>query len=246
MGEKTTIAWTDHTFNPWWGCRKVSPACDHCYAETWAKRCGYGWGDAPRRFFGDKHWNEPLIWNKTPSRVFCASMADVFDNEVDQSHRDRLWALIRATPNLTWQLLTKRIGNAKAMLPSCFSATTYPNVWLGATVVTQAEFDRDIGKLVDVPARVRWLSVEPQLEEIWMLPWLNTIGAISWVVTGGESGAKARPYDVRWARSVVKQCREAAIFPFVKQLGSAAGFKHHAGADPSEWPSDLRIREFPQ
>ena len=261
MGEKTAIAWTDHTFNPWWGCTKVSPACDNCYAEAWAKRCGYGWGDAPRRFFGDKHWAAPLKWS---GRVFCASMADVFDNAVDQAHRERLWALIRATPNLTWQLLTKRIGNARAMLPADFNAETYPNVWLGATVVTQEEFDRDIEKLVNVQARVRWLSIEPQQGEIWMLPWLNTIGAVSWVVTGGESGGHARPYKLDWARSVVEQCREAAIAPFVKQLGAnpvvdyaecslerairEGGYtlKHRAGADPSEWPIDLRVQEFPK
>lgn len=243
MGKVTGISWTDHTFNPWWGCEKISPACDNCYAEAWAKRCGYGWGDAPRRLFGDKHWAEPLRWQS--GRVFSASMADVFDNAVDQSHRERLWALIRATPQLTWQLLTKRIGNATAMLPADFNADTYPNVWIGSTVVTQSELDRDVPKLLKVQARIRFLSVEPQQEEIWMLPWLNTIGAIGWVVTGGESGPRARPYELAWARSIVKQCRDAGVAPFVKQLGKLAGLKDKAGADPSEWPEDLRAQEFP-
>ena len=131
------------------------------------------------------------------------------------------------------------------MLPADFSAITYPNVWIGSTVVTQDELDRDMPKLIQVPARIRWLSVEPQQEEIWMLPWLNTIGAVGWVVTGGESGSHARPYNAEWARSIIKQCREARIPPFVKQLGKLAGLKHKAGADPAEWPADLRVQEFP-
>src|SRR3990167_7551738 len=144
MGTTTAIAWTHSTFNPWWGCTKVSPACDACYAEAWAKRVGQKvWGaGAPRRYFGDAHWREPLKWERAaqkdgePHRVFCASMADVFDNEVGQEHRERLWALIRSTPHLTWQLLTKRIGNALAMLPADFGPDTYPHVWVGMTVVT--------------------------------------------------------------------------------------------------------------
>src|SRR5258706_450821 len=101
MGERTDISWTDHTFNPWWGCTKVGPGCDHCYAEALALRFGTRWGvGQPRRFFGDKHWNEPRRWHKKAlavgnrRRVFCASMADVFDNEVEQEHRERLWSLI--------------------------------------------------------------------------------------------------------------------------------------------------------
>lgn len=267
MGKNTAIAWTDSTWNPWWGCTKVSPACNHCYAEAFAKRVGQKiWGaGAPRRYFGDAHWQEPLKWERVarrdgkPHRVFCASMADVFDNEVGQEYRERLWALIRETPHLTWQLLTKRIGNAQAMLPADFSPDTYPHVWVGMTVVTQEEVDRDIGKLRAIPARVRWLSIEPQLEEI-KIP----TGA-QWVVTGGESGAKARPYNLDWARSVVRQCRESGIAPFVKQLGARPGYltmkgyggqwndfycaglrlKDRAGADPAEWPWDIRVREFP-
>jgi protein gp37 len=259
MGERSAIAWTDATFNPWWGCTKVSPACDHCYAETWAKRVGkpkWGAGE-PRRYFGDKHWNAPLKW--TPRKVFCASMADVFDNEVEQEHRERLWALIRATPHLTWQLLTKRIGNAKAMLPADFSAETYPNVWVGMTVVTQDEIDRDIGKLREIPAAVRWLSIEPQLEPI-RIP-----DGVQWVVTGGESGSKARPYDISWARSIIEQCRIVGAAPFVKQLGANAieyselmhqhinwtmivcigGVNDRACADPKNWPPEVRVQEFP-
>jgi protein gp37 len=257
VAKQTAIAWCDSTFNPWWGCTKVSPACDHCYAEAFAKRVGQKvWGaGAGRRYFGDKHWREPLAWNDKatgPHRVFCASMADVFDNEVAQHHRERLWTLIRETPRLTWLLLTKRIGNAPSMLPDDFGPDTYPHVWIGMTVVTQEEVHRDIGKLLAVPARVRWLSIEPQLEEI-RIP-----DGVQWVVTGGESGSKARPYNVDWARSIIRQCREQGVTPFVKQLGSEpfdSGCTHlpvdvmfikdRAGADPSEWPQELRVREWP-
>lgn len=254
MSAKTAIAWTDSTFNPWWGCTKVSPACDHCYAEAWAKRTGHSvWGaGAPRRFFGDKHWQQPLAWERAAlmsgktHRVFCASMADVFDNEVEQSHRERLWTLIRETQHLTWQLLTKRIGNARAMLPADFGAETYPNVWLGITVVTQEEVDRDVGKLLALRPAVPWLSIEPQLEDV-RIP-----DGILWAVTGGESGSRSRLYDVSWARSVVKQCRDIGAAPFVKQLGAATyglgsgKWKDRAGRDPSEWPADLRVQEFPR
>src|SRR5579859_1859246 len=123
MAANSKISWTDHTFNPWWGCVKVSPACDHCYAESFSKRVGQNiWGvDSPRRFFGDKHWTEPLKWNRDalkdfgrPARVFCASMADVFEVRDDLiPHRIRLFDLIKDTPNLLWNLLTKRAQEVK-------------------------------------------------------------------------------------------------------------------------------------
>lgn len=184
MGEDSKIEWTDHTFNAWWGCTKVSPACDRCYAEVWAKRTGHPdlWGvHAGRRIFGPKHWNEPLQWNAaaakagTRERVFCNSMADVFDNHsgvIDA--REQLWGLIRNTPNLDWLILTKRIGNAKLMLPWCrkelFEPEPWPNVWLGISVCNQEEADRDVPKLLETPAAVRFLSVEPMLGSLDLFP----------------------------------------------------------------------------
>src|SRR5262249_54064076 len=136
MGDKTAIEWTDHTFNPWWGCVEVSPACDFCYARTWAQRRGHPvWGtDAPRRFFGEAHWGEPLRWNRRAAatgrraRVFCASMADVLEERHDpvgallEQARARLWATIEATPNLDWLLLTKRpAGDRPLVAPEDFA-----------------------------------------------------------------------------------------------------------------------------
>jgi len=260
MSANSGIAWTDNTFNPWWGCTKVSPGCDNCYAERMARRFYVRWGSGePRMFFGAEHWRQPLRWNARAARegrrirVFCASMADVFDNEVSRSQevsdgaRARLWALIRDTPNLDWQILTKRIGNVPSMLPADWSARNYPHVWLGITVVTQEEAERDIPRLLAIPARVRWLSVEPQLESMY----LRDLGlrCIDWVIVGGESGPKARPFNLNWARSLRSQCKAEGVAFFMKQLGSVAArvlaFKDSKGGDPSEWLEDLRVREFP-
>lgn len=197
MSDRTAISWCDSTFNPWIGCTKVSPACDHCYAERLMdSRLGrVKWGhDQLRVRTSAAAWKQPIKWNArrfmqcedcgwrgeastpmigcgacgsielsdTRRRVFCASLADVFDNEVNPSWRDELVGLIVDTPHLDWLLLTKRIGNVDKMLKA-EAWRHLPNVWLGATVCNQEEADRDIPKLLAVPARVRFLSIEPML-----------------------------------------------------------------------------------
>lgn len=186
MSENSKIEWTTHTFNPWWGCVKVSPACAHCYAEAFAKRVGQNvWGvDAPRRFFGAKHWEEPLRWNRVAAasgeraRVFCASMADVFEahKELDvqvqlNEARAQLWALIKQTPSLDWLLLTKRPENIRGMLPADWD-NGYPNVWLGTTVENQEWAEKRIVHLLRAPAVVHFLSCEPLLGDLDIRPWL--------------------------------------------------------------------------
>ncbi|MCW3657582.1 phage Gp37/Gp68 family protein [Burkholderia cenocepacia] len=196
MSENTKIEWCDHTFNPWERCQKIGPGCDHCYAETRNARFGGGtavnWGPgAPRRRTSPANWRKPLQWNRDGTfyaihgrrqRVFCASLADVFDNAVDPGWREDLFALIRSTPNLDWLLLTKRIGNVPAMI-SIIPGWLPDNVWLGATIVNQEEADRDIPKLLAVPARVRFLSMEPLLGPVDLrLPtriWTNSAGGSS-------------------------------------------------------------------
>src|SRR3990167_9552636 len=180
MGENSKIAWCHHTWNPWWGCVRVSPWCDRCYADAWAKRTGHGdiWDTDKRRYFGDKHWNEPLKWNRKAEqkgvryRVFCASMADVFDNAVEDKWRVRLFELFKATPHLDWLLLTKRIGNVPKMLPADWG-DGYPNVWMGVSVVNQSEADRDIPKLLQIQASIRWVSYEPALGPVDFSPWIQ-------------------------------------------------------------------------
>jgi protein gp37 len=261
MSENTKIEWCDHTFNPWEGCTKVGPGCDHCYAETRNARFAGGtainWGPgAPRRRTSASNWALPLRWNAQHEaflnlhgrrqRVFCASLADVFDNAVDREWRADLFALIAKTPHLDWLLLTKRIGNVRGMLDelahgndpdlSLLDMMPLPNVWIGATITSQAEADRDIPKLLEVPARVRFLSMEPLLGPVDLerprpgpdldqgggskicQPWLIQSG-IDWVIVGGESGPGARPMHPDWARSLRDQC-QAAGTPFLfKQWG---------------------------
>lgn len=244
MGENSAIEWTDHTFNPWIGCTKVSPGCEHCYAEGVAERFNMAsWGAGmPRKLTSDSNWKQPVAWNKRAQaagvreRVFCASLADVFDNEVDDMWRVRLWDLIAATPHLDWLLLTKRIGNAAKMLPN----DIFPNVWLGISVVNQEEADRDVQKLLRAPAQVRFLSMEPLLGPV-KIPGLQCEGCgytradkqfqldhhlcknktptIDWVIVGGESGPKARPMQPDWARDLRDQCIGAGVPFFFKQWG---------------------------
>jgi len=262
VSENTKIEWCDHTFNPWEGCQKVGPGCDHCYAETRNARFAGGtainWGPgAPRRRTSAANWQLPKRWNAQADafmaqhgrrqRVFCASLADVFDNAVPVQWRRDLFDLIEATPNLDWLLLTKRIGNASSLYAEAYldSARPWPeNVWLGATIVNQTEADRDIPRLLAVPARVRFLSMEPllgpvQLDTIYNTdfgecqPYLHPlIGRVSdghgdscsapsidWVIVGGESGPGARPMHPDWARSLRDHCEAAGVAFLFKQWG---------------------------
>lgn len=250
MAENTKIEWTDHTFNPWEGCQKVGPGCDHCYAETRNARYAGGqainWGPgAPRRRTSASNWNKPLAWNANHEsffaehgrrqRVFCASLADVFDNAIDPTWRADLFGLIMKTPNLDWLLLTKRIGNVKAMLSEIaldeeayfplLGEMPLPNVWIGATIVNQEEADRDIPKLLAIPARVRFLSMEPLLGTVNLAPYLygihldNGEKPVNWVIVGGESGPGARPTHPDWATSLRDQCNAAGVPFLFKQWG---------------------------
>lgn len=255
MGEATSIEWCHHTFNIVWGCDKVSPACKHCYAEAWAKRMGFDvWGkDAPRRTFGEKHWREPLKWNEAAARageqrrVFCSSMADVFeDHPVLAQERLKLWPLISRTGWLDWLLLTKRPENINGTVP--WGHDRPNNVWLGTTVEDRERAEERIPWLQRQPAAVRFLSVEPLLEDLGELD----LGGIHWVIVGGESGGKARPFDLAWARSIRDQCRRDGVAFFCKQLGVRPSddglirLSNKKGGDWTEWPMDLRIREFPR
>lgn len=266
MGENSKIEWTHATFNPWWGCVKVSPGCEHCYAETFAKRTGHSiWGPAAttqRRTFGDKHWQEPLKWNEDAvkagerRRVFCASMADVFEAH-PQLHTERalLWVLIEQTPALDWLLLTKRPENIADMVPSWWTTDGYPNnVWIGASVENQAAADKRIPVLATIPAEVRFLSCEPLLGPVDLTPWMGEREwtqvapgvrtrqgpLVDWVIVGGESGPGARPMHPDWARSLRDQCHAAGVAYHFKQWGGVR--KHETGRilDGREW------NEYPQ
>lgn len=297
MSERTAIEWADSTFNPWIGCTRVSPACDHCYAEAqMATRMGrVEWGTGkPRSRTSDAYWRQPLLWNarqfwechecgwrgesldrvdcpscRAPSglspalrRVFCASLSDWLDNEVEVSWLADLLSLIHRTPNLKWLLLSKRIGNWRARLSAAVDLFEHrlvvsgrgdnhgyamarnwlageapSNVWIGATVVNQAEADRDILKLLAVPAAKRFLSIEPMLGHVDIqtainrMPWQIGGGdaELHWIICGGESGPHARPMHPDWVRSLRDQCAAAGVPFLFKQWGE---WRPPAGAEP--------------
>lgn len=241
MAKNSNISWTHATFNPWWGCEKISPGCKNCYAATFAKRTGNDcWGSSPRRLFGDKHWAEPLAWNTAAvaagerRRVFCASMADVFEGlpEMDV-HLLRLLDLIQDTPQLDWLLLTKRPEKIKPIMERVSNGTFgdiwnfadhMPNVWLGTTVENQDYADIRIPQLLEIPAAVRFLSVEPMLGPV-DLRFTNGLVhgedaadyLLEWIICGGESGAERRPFQIEWAEDLARQCHAASVPFFMKQ-----------------------------
>lgn len=252
MGATTEIAWTDATFNPWWGCFKISPGCKHCYADAFAHRLGLKvWGqDADHRRFGDAHWREPEKWNRDAlkagvrRRVFCASMADVFEGRTeDDADRARLFALIEATPGLDWLLLTKRPENMIKLAPAGWGGHWPRNVWAGCTVEDQEALDRRVDVLRKVPAVVRFVSAEPLLGP---LHFDDGLPGIHWVICGAESGHGARPMSVEWARSIRDQCKSAGVAFFFKQFADARGNKTHTLDEIAAIAPDLAIREFPR
>lgn len=222
MAETTEIAWTDSTFNPWWGCTKVAPGCDHCYAEALDKRTGgnhWGLHTTPRPMSAD-NWRKPRRWQKQAEKdgqsrkVFCGSMCDWTDKNAPEGQRDRLWCLIRETPMLHWQLLTKRASNIQKCLPDDW-AHGYANVWLGVTVEDQEHGLRRADVLRAIPANVRFLSIEPLLEDLGEMD----LSGIDWVIVGGESGHHARPMKREWVDSIRSQCRLQSVPFFFKQWG---------------------------
>jgi len=242
MAEKTEIAWTDSTFNPWWGCSKVGPGCDHCYAEALDRRTGgdhWGPDKTPRVMSGD-NWRKPVRWQRiaeasdTRRRVFCGSMCDWADKNAPAEQRDKLWELIRATPALDWQLLTKRAPNIAKCLPSDWG-DGYENAWLGVTVENRKHGLPRIDDLRKVPAKVRFLSVEPLLEDLGEID----LTGIHWVIVGGESGHGARPMEAAWVENIKRQCEAAGVAFFFKQWGGRIdkGGCLIDGGEVKQWPA---------
>jgi protein gp37 len=221
MGYNSSIEWTTHTFNPWWGCTKVSDGCKHCYAEALSKRYGHRvWGPGnSRRTMSDDHWHNPHKWNSeakasgTRYRVFCASMADVFEESAPEGQLERLWELIRETPYLDWQLLTKRPHRIAENLPKDWGEG-YSNVWLG-TSIEDGRVVKRAQLLVKVPAVVHFLSIEPLIGPVTDLDLTN----IEWVIVGGESGAGSRPMLQEWIEDIRLKCERSDVAFFFKQWG---------------------------
>lgn len=273
MAENSNIEWTDHTFNPWIGCQKWSDGCKFCYADTlmtrkprWANT----WGPpatSERIRTSEANWQKPLKWNKEAERlglrykVFCASLADVFEGAPQvEPWRIDLFRLIFETPNLDWLILTKRPENVIPFMDwACWPETGCalfgpdddlpPNVWIGTSIENQEQAEKRIPALVEIPAYIHFLSIEPLLGEInieqylkcsivpgpeidWKLGTIlpdppppkprgaRLINNIDWVIVGGESGPNARPMHPYWATSIRDQCQVARIPFFFKQWGA--------------------------
>ena len=223
MSDKSDISWTYHTFNPWWGCTMVSPACLNCYAKALAWRFyKLPWGaGASRRLAEDSYWDNALIWNRKArksgirNRVFCLSMGDFFDAEVPEEWRKRLWDTIRICDSLDWQILTKRPENILSMLPPDWG-DGWDHVWMGTTVEDQTRADERVPILLDVPAKVRFLSCEPLLGEVN----IPRISELDWIIVGGESGPSFRPMEEAWALSLRDQSVQNGVAFHFKQWGT--------------------------
>jgi protein gp37 len=250
--ENSKIEWTDHTFNPWIGCTKISEGCKHCYAEALDKRWKReNWGpSATRTRTSDENWKKPLQWNRKAEkegkryRVFCASLADVFEQHPDfhfngsmQTWRDELFHLMRVTPHLDWLVLTKRPENIRQMVPDMWYTYAegvgynWPvNVWIGTSIESQEQADKRIPELLNAPAAIRFLSCEPLLGPVEFSDVTKrsdavkqlgkpALAGIHWVIAGGESGHGARPMHPDWARSLRNQCAAAGVPFLFKQWG---------------------------
>jgi protein gp37 len=254
--ENSKIEWCDHTFNPWIGCQKVSPGCDHCYAETMSNwRRWAEWGPhGERKRTSEANWKKPLRWAKQANghrpRVFSVSLGDWLDNKVPREWRSDLGRLIEATPELDWLLLTKRPQNYEKLAPWDLDKIP-PNVWLGVTAEAQQYYDRRWAILSQarIKATVKFVSYEPALGRLTKLQ-LQSGGSVpDWIICGGESGPGARCMKEAWVRDLRDECADLDIAFFMKQIGS----NHDRwptnisdqGGDMREWPKDLRIRQFP-
>jgi protein gp37 len=248
MGRNTAISWTDATFNPWWGCTKVSPGCDNCYAQVFDNRLGGGhWGKgAPRRIFSDKHWSQLGKWQTeakasgAPIKVFCASMADVMDDEAPEGQLDRLYEQINACPDLIFQLLTKRPHRYADRLP--VSGFVHRNVRLGATCEDQHFYDVRwpiLHRIASAQGLISWISYEPALGPLTIK---RHVTAPDWIIFGGETGSETqrRPMEQSWAENLMDECAGTGTRFFMKQM-SATNPRLAAELIPAH----LLIRDFP-
>lgn len=251
MGEFTGISWTDHTLNWWWGCTEVTAACDNCYARVWANRMrGLAWGRGAERVLIRSAPKDLRKWDRKAGRdgvvrkVFAHSMSDIFDPEVPNEWRREEFKAMAFTENLIFQFLTKRPEQVK------HSDAPYPvdKVWLGTSLGSNADLQLAY-EIVKHPAKLHWISYEPAIGQLDVneLP-----EQIKWIVVGGESGAGARNFEIRWAQRVIRDCKKRGIAVFVKQYGKKPVIHSRDffvsdshGKIMDEWLPETRIQEFP-
>ena len=278
MGANSSIEWTDATWNPVRGCSRVSPGCLNCYAEKIAAR--FSDEDQPFHLFAARkpkpHWTGkvgivesaldlPLRWRK-PRKIFVNSMSDLFHESLSTDDITRVFRVMCGALHRghVFQILTKRPERMCEQVTFAmnriygFCWRMPDQIWLGTSVEDRSHKDR-INHLQKTPASVRFLSLEPLLEDIGELD----LRFIDQVIVGGESGPGARPFELDWAKSVIDQCKESGVACFVKQAGSNPMYgsfqplaenppipvryvmKDRKGGNPEEWPQWMRVREFP-
>ena len=213
MSDSTIIAWTEHTWNPWRGCAKISPGCAHCYMFTAQRRAGWN----PEVVVRTTTWPDPKRWEREAAArgrralVFTCSWSDWFHQDADP-WRDEAWAVIRACPHLDFQILTKRHERIVDHLPADWGLGGYPNVWLGVSIENN-RFVHRADTLRQIPAVVRFISAEPLLGPLFDLD----LRRIDWLIVGGESGPGYRPMQVQWARDLLRKARSRKTAFFFKQ-----------------------------
>lgn len=226
MSDQSAIEWTDATWNPVRGCVKVSPGCKHCYAETFAER----WRGLPDHPYGQgfdlrlvpEKLGEPLRWRKA-RRIFVNSMSDLFQIGVPDSYVRSVFDVMNRAPWHTYQVLTKRADRMRRFAQAVpHDLVAQPQIWLGVSVEDRKYGLPRIAELQDVPAMVRFLSVEPLLEDLGQID----LSGIHWVIVGGESGPRARPMAEDWVLSILDQCRRASVPFFFKQWGGVQKARH--------------------
>lgn len=250
MGTNTGISWTDHTWNPWLGCRKTSTGCKNCYMYREQKFHGK---DPSTVVSSKTTYLAPLKW-KEPARVFTCSYSDFFIEEADE-WRIGAWDIIRKTPHLTYQILTKRPERISACLPPDWGSG-WDNVWLGVTTENQEMADLRIPELLENEAKVFFVSYEPALSALNLEPYLqfppfhenykmtwgvNEFHGIDWIIIGGESGPGYRTMEISWAMNLINQCKDAEVPVFFKQIGGWPDVRKNL----DQWPDELKIQQFP-
>lgn len=256
--ENSKIQWTDHTWNIAVGCKKVDGDCKFCYMYRGSLN---GTRYDPKEIRQTKGVFKLPLKIKDPSKIFTSSLTDVFLEEVDP-FRNQMWDIIRQCPHHTFQILTKRPERIRECLPPDWGEG-WDNVWIGTSIGSNDSIIR-IAYLATVPAKVRFLSLEPLHGPVTMYPYLNLTSeirtnkpgsAIDWVIVGGESGNengkyRYRPASIEWFEDIIKQCQDNGVPVFVKQLGTflakSMGLKDRHGGDITEWPEHLQIRQFPK
>ena len=253
MSSQSSIEWTDSTWKPVRGCTKISPGCKHCYACTFAERFRGVPGHPFEQGFDlrlvPEKLDEPLRWKK-PRKIFVNSMSDLFHKDIEDDYICRVADVMLEANWHTYQVLTKRSERMRDLLNTKLaSAAKAPHIWWGVSVEDKKYGVPRIAHLQAAKVAVRFVSAEPLLEDLGSV----NLKGINWLIVGGESGHGARPFQYDWARNLIRECKRQQVACFVKQVGrqpwdsgQRVKMASAKGGDPTDWPVDIRVREYPK